>query len=347
MIVQNNRGYIPADQNFDETLSVDYIPLDSSHSPVQKVNYRVEPARVGKRIDYESLTLEIWTTGAIRPTEALSQAAKILRDHLVIFLNVVDEPLEKEPVAAKKEIPYLTQIDILSKSIEHLELSVRVQQLPALGRDREDLRARPEDRGRAPQDQELRPQVAGRDQGDPGQPRPRTEPRPPPQAGREDPGGDQGSARGEGVGRMRHQVQKRYLRRTTAHRRALLRNLVTSFIDKERVTTTVAKAKEARPLAEKMITLAKRNTLHARRQALAYITKEAVVKKLFETIGPRFTERPGGYTRIVKLAPRAGDGAEMAVLELVGSEFKKKDKKKKDKDKEAKAKKTPLKKAKA
>jgi large subunit ribosomal protein L17 len=122
---------------------------------------------------------------------------------------------------------------------------------------------------------------------------------------------------------------------------------VTSIIDKERVRTTLAKAKAVKPIAEKMITLAKRNTLHARRQAAAYITQEAVVKKLFETIGPRFTERPGGYTRIVKLAPRAGDGAEMGVLELVGSEFKAKAKKKKDKAKEEKAKKTPLKKAKA
>jgi DNA-directed RNA polymerase subunit alpha len=125
MIVKNNRGYVPADQNFDETLSIDYIPLDSSHSPVKKVNYRVEPARVGKRIDYENLTLEIWTTGAVAPIEALAQAAKILRDHLVIFLNVVDEPLEREPAAAKREIPYMSQIDILSKPIEHLELSVR------------------------------------------------------------------------------------------------------------------------------------------------------------------------------------------------------------------------------
>ena len=125
MIVKNGRGYIPADQNFDETLSVDYIPLDSSHSPVLKVNYRVEPARVGKRIDYENLNLEVWTTSAIAPADALAQAAKILRDHLVIFLHVVDEPLEKEQVITKKEIPYLSQIDILSKSIEHLELSVR------------------------------------------------------------------------------------------------------------------------------------------------------------------------------------------------------------------------------
>jgi DNA-directed RNA polymerase subunit alpha len=125
MVVKNGRGYIPADQNLDEELSLDYIPLDSSHSPVLKVNYRVEPARVGKRIDYESLTLEIWTTGAIRPMDALSQAAKIMRDHLGIFLNVVDEPLEKEQAPTKKEIPYLGQADILAKTIDHLELSVR------------------------------------------------------------------------------------------------------------------------------------------------------------------------------------------------------------------------------
>ncbi len=125
MIVKNNRGYISADQNFDENLSVDYIPLDSSHSPVLKVNYKVEPARVGKRIDYEKLDLEIWTTGSISPMDALAQAAKIMRDHLVIFLNIVDEPMEREQVAAKKEIPYLSQQDILSKSIDHLELSVR------------------------------------------------------------------------------------------------------------------------------------------------------------------------------------------------------------------------------
>jgi len=145
---------------------------------------------------------------------------------------------------------------------------------------------------------------------------------------------------------MRHQVKKRYLRRDSAHRRALLRNLVTSLLDKERIRTTIAKAKTAKPIAEKMITLAKKNTLHARRQALAYIFKESVVKKLFETIGPRFTERPGGYTRIVKLAPRSGDGAQMAVLELIGSEFTKKTKKKKT-EKDKAAKKNPLAKAKS
>lgn len=131
---------------------------------------------------------------------------------------------------------------------------------------------------------------------------------------------------------MRHGVSGRKLRRPTAHRLAMLRNLVTSFLEKERVRTTTAKAKEARPIAEKMITLAKKGTLAARRQAGAFVRKEEVVTKLFDDLGPRFGQRPGGYSRIVKLGPRKGDGADMALLELVGSEFKKKEKKKKGKE---------------
>jgi large subunit ribosomal protein L17 len=135
---------------------------------------------------------------------------------------------------------------------------------------------------------------------------------------------------------MRHGVAGRKLRRPTDHRMALLRNLVTSFLEKERVRTTVAKAKATRPLAEKMITLAKAGTLHARRQALAFVRKESVVTKLFDELGPRFGQRPGGYSRIVKLGPRMGDGADMAILELVGSEFKKKKKKKEKETKKPK-----------
>jgi large subunit ribosomal protein L17 len=137
---------------------------------------------------------------------------------------------------------------------------------------------------------------------------------------------------------MRHQVKKGMLGRNTAHRRALLRNLVTSFLERERVRTTLAKARETRPIAEKMITLGKRGTLHARRQALAYMTKESAVKKLFDELGPRFKERPGGYTRIVKLDRRAGDGASMAMIELVDAEFKAKAKKKKKETKKPAAK---------
>jgi large subunit ribosomal protein L17 len=111
------------------------------------------------------------------------------------------------------------------------------------------------------------------------------------------------------------------LGRDTAGRRSLLRNLVTSVIEQERVVTTVIKAKAAKPLVDKMITLAKRDSLHARRQAAAYLQTPASVQKLFEKLGTRFGQRNGGYTRIVRLGWRKGDGAEQAMLELVGSEL--------------------------
>ncbi len=110
---------------------------------------------------------------------------------------------------------------------------------------------------------------------------------------------------------------QRKLGRPTDQRRAMLRNLVTSFLENGKIETTETRAKETRSLAEKMITLGKEGTIHARRQALAYITKEDVVKKLFDEIGPNYQERQGGYTRIIKAGPRRGDGAEMAILELV------------------------------
>ena len=120
----------------------------------------------------------------------------------------------------------------------------------------------------------------------------------------------------------------------------MLRNLVTSLFEHERILTTVAKAKEARSIAEKMITLAKRDDLHSRRLALRFVRKKEVVAKLFDTIAPRFAERNGGYTRILRAEPRKGDRAEMAVLEILGSKWKEKleEKKKKREEKEKKKK---------
>jgi large subunit ribosomal protein L17 len=119
---------------------------------------------------------------------------------------------------------------------------------------------------------------------------------------------------------MRHRNYGRRLSRNTEHRRALLRNLVTSLILDERIETTVAKAKAARGLAEEMITLGKRGDLHARRLAAGYMMTAPAVKKLFEDVAKRFTARRGGYTRIVRTGWRKGDGADTAVLELVGTE---------------------------
>lgn len=119
---------------------------------------------------------------------------------------------------------------------------------------------------------------------------------------------------------MRHAVKGRKLGRTTSHRTALFRNQLQSLMESERIITTLPKAKELRPIAEKVITRGKHGTVHDRRWALQWLIKRELVKKVFDEIAPRFTERPGGYLRIVKLGPRQGDGAEMAVLELVERE---------------------------
>jgi len=120
---------------------------------------------------------------------------------------------------------------------------------------------------------------------------------------------------------MRHKKAGYKLGRDVSARRALLRSLVTSVIETERVVTTVPKAKAARPLVDKMITLAKVDSLHARRQAASYLMTPASVKKLFDKLGTRFGQRNGGYTRVTRLGWRKGDGAEQAILELVGSEL--------------------------
>jgi large subunit ribosomal protein L17 len=112
-------------------------------------------------------------------------------------------------------------------------------------------------------------------------------------------------------------MANRKLGRTSSHRNAMFRNQLASLIESERIITTLPKAKELRPLAEKLITLAKNDSVHARRQAAKQVPDDALVAKLFDTLGPRFSTRPGGYTRIMKLGARRGDAAEMAILELV------------------------------
>jgi len=127
---------------------------------------------------------------------------------------------------------------------------------------------------------------------------------------------------------MRHNKAGRRLGRTTSHRVAMFRNMVTSFLNHEKITTTDAKAKELRSIAEKMITLGKKGDLHAMRQAASYIRDKKVVTKLFTTIAPRYQERSGGYTRIIKLGLRSGDNASLSLIELVEGPVEKKTTKK-------------------
>ena len=116
---------------------------------------------------------------------------------------------------------------------------------------------------------------------------------------------------------MRHGLKFRKLGRVASHREALFRNQLQSLVENERIVTTLPKAKELRPIAERVITRGKHGTIHDRRWVLRWVLKRELVKKVFDDIAPRFAERPGGYLRIVKLGPRQGDGAEMAVIELV------------------------------
>ena len=116
---------------------------------------------------------------------------------------------------------------------------------------------------------------------------------------------------------MRHRVKGRKLGRSPAHRKALFRNQLASLVKEERIKTTLHKAKELRPIAEKVVTQGKRDTVHARRLVNRWLPERDLVKKVFDDIAPRFSERPGGYTRIIKLGPRQGDGAEMALIEFV------------------------------
>jgi large subunit ribosomal protein L17 len=138
---------------------------------------------------------------------------------------------------------------------------------------------------------------------------------------------------------MRHRNAHRKLSRNTSHRRALLRNLVTDLLEHGRLMTTLPKAKEVRPLAEKMITLGKRDSLHARRQVQAYLMRDGIAKNVFDTIAPRFADRNGGYSRIIKLGHRKGDGADLAIIELLGSELEVKKAERAEKAKEKSAKK--------
>src|SRR5436309_12516601 len=119
---------------------------------------------------------------------------------------------------------------------------------------------------------------------------------------------------------MRHGMVNRKLGRTSSHRLVMFRNQLASLIDKERIITTLPKAKELKPQIERLITLGRNDSVHNRRNAARQINDDTLVAKLFDTLGPRFSDRPGGYTRIVKLGPRRGDAAEMAILEFVGYE---------------------------
>jgi DNA-directed RNA polymerase subunit alpha len=305
LTVGTGNGYVLAEANKDEEAPIGTIPIDSVFSPVQKVNYTVTPARVGRETDYDRLNLEVWTDGSMSPEDAVAYAAKILKEQLSIFISRVraaagagDHAAESEPV----------QVGGRARAVGALG------ELPAERQHPLHRRTRAKERNGDAQDQELRAQVAERDQGDAGhhEPGARDDHRRLPGApGHRRPAGARGS-----LG-MRHRKRGGKLSRTAAHRTAMLRNMVTSLLEHERIETTDAKAKQVRRVADRMITLGKRGTLGARRRALRVIRDRGVAAKVFADLAGRFAERPGGYTRVVKRGLRVGDAAAMSIVELV------------------------------
>jgi len=162
MRVKNGRGYVAADRNYDEDLPIGYIPVDSVHSPVRKVNYSVEAARLGQMTDYEKLMLEVWTNGAITPQDSIGLAAKLVKDHMSIFINFEEAIESIEPPMETANDPRLEHLD---RSVEELELSVRSYNCLRTPTSRAHPRTRAEERKRNAEDEKLRPEIAQRDQG--------------------------------------------------------------------------------------------------------------------------------------------------------------------------------------
>ena len=162
MRLKRGRGYISADKNFDADLGLGFIPVDSVHSPVRRVNYVVEAARLGQITDYDKLTLEVWTNGAVLPADAVGLAAKLLKDHMNIFINF-EEEIEAESRGEEGRV--MLRNDNLNRSVEELELSVRSYNCLKNANIQTHRRTGAEDRSRDAEDQELRPQEPERDQG--------------------------------------------------------------------------------------------------------------------------------------------------------------------------------------
>ena len=166
--MKRGRGYVSADKNFDEDLGIGWIPVDSVHSPVKKVNYLVEAARLGQTTDYDKLTIDVWTNGSVTARDAVSLAAKLIRDHLNIFINLEDAADEAQEAQADQ--PRVGHVERESRQERRGTRAVgAVVQLPEEREHPDDPRAGAEDRGRDAEDEELRPEVAERDQGDPAQ----------------------------------------------------------------------------------------------------------------------------------------------------------------------------------
>ena len=277
LVLDHGRGYVAAEKNKNPQAAIGTIPVDSIYTPVLKVNYTVENTRVGNQTDFDKLTIEVWTDKTMTARDALSLGAKILCDHFTLFTDLSDTIGSNSTVVEKVEKEPDT---MLKMTIEELDLSVR--SFNCLKRANINT---VEDLVNKTQDEMIKVRNLGR------------------------------KSLQEGGNAIMPGTRK--LGKTTAQRMAMLRQQVTDLLDKGRMETTITRAKEIAPMAEKMISLGKAKDLAAYRQALSFITREDVAKKVFDELAPKYAERNGGYTRITRIGPRRGDAAEMAVIEMI------------------------------
>ena len=327
MRVKRGRGYVAADKNFDEDLGIGWIPIDSVHSPVKKVNYLVEAAALGQTTDYDKLTLDVWTNGSVTPRDAVSLAAKLIRDHLNIFINLED--VADLQLDASADQPRAALNENLDKSVEELELSVRsynclknanIRTIRELVQKTEAEMLKTKNFGRKSLNEikEILPGMGlslGMRLDQPA-------------------AQSQEVSRRKAYSRIRPHASSsrthRKLGRVTEHRIAMLRNQARRCCGTSTSRRRCRRRRSCGPSSSGSSRsrsagwrTARRTakSLHARRLVLRDIQDREIVSKLFDSIAPRFEARPGGYTRILRLGFRRGDSAEIAQIELVGSEY--------------------------
>ena len=331
--VRVGRGFATGEENKRADQPIGLIPIDSIFSPVTRVKYAVENTRVGQRTDYDKLILEVWTDGRLTPDDALLQASAILRHHLDVFVNFNEDVIEFDETPAGVSEENMKLKKLLNMSVNEIELSVRaanclnnanITTVGQLAQKTEAEMLKYRNFGKKSLN-EIKDKLQQLELG----------------SGHEirtgsggHAGGSRWRGRAERIGqrrpnklvrrnpprgqRMRHQKKTVKLGRTAEHRKALLANQVCSLIEHQRIKTTLAKAKAVRPLAEKMVTLGKKGSLHARRTALAVLATEGRGQKIVRRHRARARrERNGGYTRIVKLGQRKSDSAPIAFIEWV------------------------------
>ena len=300
LTINKGRGYVPADENRQFCTDVNQLPIDSIYTPIRNVKYSVEPTRVEQKTDYDKLVIEVTTDGSIHPKDALKEAAKILIYHFMLFSDekiTLENPDQDGNQEFDEEVLHMRQL--LKTKLTDMNLSVRAlnclkaADVETLGdlvqyNKTDLLKFRNFGKKSLSELDDLLESL--------------------------------NLSFGQSPfiqKQMRHNKKFNHLGRTASHRASMLANMASSLIMHKRITTTLAKAKALKKYVEPLITRSKSDTTTSRRVVFRYLQDKYAVKELFGTIAAKVADRPGGYTRVIKLGLRQGDAAEIAFIELV------------------------------